>query len=154
VLDRNATARTERQAIQMFVLLEIVRNAIVIDIGRRRRCADGKAADLLSSRQVSLDQRRRHLQYTGYIVEAITAIIWRQERAHVHVEVKEITNHVLIFGAVQAMEGLSPARIRMRGRTTIKFLFDGTDERVMSGLVRARPASRRHQTSSQLPNNL
>jgi hypothetical protein len=81
----------------------------------------------------------------GDVVEAVAGLVGRQERIDVHVERQEITNRVVIFGAVEAAEGLRAAGI---GLSRIeRFLEDGNDVAV-SGFVRARESGGRHGAGS------
>src|SRR5687768_1743722 len=52
------------------------------------------------------------------------------------------------------MEGLRPPGIRPGRRCAVDFSLEPGSQRVVCGLIWPRPASGRHQTSTQLPNNL
>ena len=72
--------------------------------GRQRAVADRQAADLHRRGDVALNQRRRHGERLGDVVEALARAVGRQQRVHVDVEREQIADRVGVLGAVQPMQ--------------------------------------------------
>ena len=68
--------------------------------------ADGEAADLAGRRQVLLEQRRRHAQHAGLVVEPVALVVGRQQVGDVHVHAEQVADRVAVLGAVQAVHRL------------------------------------------------
>ena len=67
---------------------------------------------------------------------------------------EQVADHVLVFGAVEAVEGLRAARIGARGGRAIELALEPGGEAVLGGAVRARHAGGRHQSRTQLQHHL
>ena len=67
---------------------------------------------------------------------------------------EQVADRVLIFGSIQAMERFGPAGIRAGGRGAIELGLQPRREPVVGGLVRPRPAGRRHEAGAKLPHDL
>ena len=77
---------------------------------------------------VALDERRRDAEHVGVVVEARRRIVWRQHRAHVHVERQQIANGVGVLGAVEPMQRRR-ARIGVPRRRAIELRLERRRER-------------------------
>ena len=153
VADRRAAARAEQLAGQAIVLREIVGDAEIVDGRQRRRRADRRAADLLRRRQIPLHQRRRQLQHARNVVEAVARVVGRKKRRDVDVEIEQVADRVLVFRAVQPVERLGPARIRIQPGAAIELAFEPRQERVVAASIGTRHAGRRHETGAHLPHD-
>src|ERR1043166_7660265 len=90
----------------------------------------------------------------GIIVEsAIGSVIARKQRRHVDVESEKIANRVVIFGAIQTMDGVVSARIRVGGRLAVYFCFKVARYRVVGCLIRPRQTAWRHRAGAEPPDH-
>ena len=116
--DRRAAARAHRRAIDAAHLRRRARNLV----GDRRRrgvaIANGQAADLARRTEVAVHQRRREALRVGDVVEAVADRVGRQERRHIDVDVQQVADRVLVFGAIEALER-TRARIRVERRELV-----------------------------------
>ena len=131
--DRRPAARPEQLSGQAIVLREIVGDAEIVDGRKRRRCPDGRAADLLRRRQIPLHQRRRELQHARDVVEAVARVVGRKKGRDVDAEIEQVADRVLVFRAVQPVERLGPSRIRIQPGAAIELAFEPGQERVVTG---------------------
>ena len=102
--------------------------------------ADREPADLRRRRDVALEQRRRHAEDVGDVVEAAARVVCRKQRRGVDVERQQIANRVGVLDAVHAVERRAP-RIRAGGGRPIDRRLDGAGEarRAWRGPAAARP---------------
>ncbi len=120
-----AAARAERHALERLVLAEITLHRVG-DLRRRGVAfADGEPADLRRRGDVALEQRRRHAEHVGDVVEAVARIVCGQEGRGIDVEREQIADRVLVLDAVHAVQrrasGIGtqrPRRDRWRSRST------------------------------------
>ena len=124
VLDQRAAARAERQAGQAPLLRAVVGHAEPIDVHELRRRADREPADLVGRREVALEQRRRQLQHAGDVVEAVARLVGRQQLGDLDVEVEQVADRVAVLGAVQAVERLGAARVRVGGGRGVELALE------------------------------
>ncbi len=153
ILDQRPAARAERQAGQAPLLRAVVGHAEPVDADELRRRADRQAADLVGRREIALEQRRRQLQHAGDVVEAVARLVGRQQLGDLDVEVEQIANRVAILGAVQTMERLGAARVRIGGGVGVELVFEPADERKPGVGRRPRLADGRHHAGAQLANH-
>ena len=152
--DGRAAARAVRQVFaHALVLPQPARQVERLDTGADRRIADGEPADLARREQVPLQQGRRHRQDLGDVVQAVIRLVGRQQRLRIDFQVEQVANRVAVLETVQAVVR-GPAGIRMGGGFTVERVFQQCDERFERGLVRARPAGRRHRAAPQLVRHL
>src|SRR5207253_2273696 len=65
--------------------------------------ADCHAADTAGGNHIPLQQYRRHGEDIADVVEAVTGVVHRQRGTGVHVERKQITNGIAVFGPVESV---------------------------------------------------
>ncbi len=124
VANQRAAASAERQPGQLLVLRQIVRDPEIIDVRCRQWCADREATHLLRRRQITLHQRRRHLQHACDVVEPVAHIVGRQQCGDVDVEIEDVANGVPVLGPVETMKRLGATRIETGGSVSIEFGFE------------------------------
>ena len=146
VTERRAAARAVGKVLEMIVLREVGRQDDGERAGRSNRTADGEARDLLRRRQIAIEQRRRQGADVD-VVEPVARIVGRQHRRGVDVEREQIADRVLIFSAIQAMEGVVATRIGRGRRRAIERRLEIGLERLIGRLVGPRTArtGRRHR---------
>ena len=115
--------------------------------------ADREPADLPRGGEIAFEQRGREVA-DGDVVEAVAGIVAGQQRGDVDVERQQIADGVLIFGAIEAAEGVGAAGVGVRSGGPVEGGFELGDERVVSGLVRTRQSGRRHGTDAQPAHHL
>ena len=109
-----------RSSLDPLVLHQRLGNLEGVDDRMQRRIADGEPADRSRGGQVVLEQRRRHRQDAGDVVEAfLIGFVRRQQGAAIDLEAEQIADGVGVLAAVQAMDG-DAAWIRMRRRRRIE----------------------------------
>ena len=96
-------------------------------------------------RQVALEQRRRHRQHAGDVVEPVRIGLVGDERSAVHVERQQIADGVRVFGAIQAVHGHA-AGIRRRFRRGVERGFERGNQ---AAGTRHRPAGARRAAASR-----
>src|SRR6266568_5387765 len=114
VTNRNPTTRADRESRYMLFLRDVGRDVNDVALQRGLRAADRQPADLLRSRDVSVQQSRGQIAYRD-VVEAVTAFIGGQERCGVDVEEKQVSDSVLILGTIETPQRVRAPRIRLRG---------------------------------------
>ena len=152
VAERGAAARAERQRfIDLIVLRQVERQHHALRTRRAQRRADGEPADLARRRDVLIEQRRRQLADVD-VVEAVARVVARQHRRGVHFEREQVAHGVLVFGPVQPVEGLGPARVGMLRRVRVERGFQIRQQRRVLTLVGTEDvaAMRRHRADAQL----
>ena len=149
VVNHDAAARAERQAVDVVGLGAIRRNTVHSAHGRDVRIADREARDLARRRQVLFEQRGRDLQDVGDVVEPVRLIVGREKGSRVDVEREQVADGVGVLGPVQAVER-RPAWVGFRESRAIDRGFEKRDEGLDAGLVRTRRAERRHHAAAQL----
>ncbi len=77
--------------------------------------------------EIRIEERRRHLQHVGDVVEAFRDVVLRQHRVHVCFDVQQVPHRVRVFLAVEAMER-DAARLRMFLRGLVELAFHVRDE--------------------------
>ncbi len=71
-----------------------------------RAVAHRPATDLQRGRYVTLDQRGRHAQHVGDVVEAFGRVIRRQQGCDVDLQVEDVTDRVGVLRSVQSVQRL------------------------------------------------
>ena len=154
VVDPGAAAGAERQPVHANILRQIGRQTERLGRRRGHRSADRETADLLGGRKIALEQARGHPQHAGDVVEAVAAIVGRQQRRDVDLEREQVANDVVILAAVEPVEGVGPARVRMRRRSAIELGLQPGRERLVGGGVRPGSGHGRHGTGPHLAHHL
>jgi hypothetical protein len=132
-------------------LRAVVGDAIGIDRDDRRRRADGQAADLVGRGEIALEQRRRQLEHTGDVVEAVARIVAGQQARHVDVDGDEIADGVAILVAIQPVERHGASGVRRVGRRAVELVFEPREDAVRFLGGRPRPTVvRRHHAGREL----
>ena len=124
------------------------------DGGGRQRAAERLAADLAGGRQVLLELRLADAQHAGDVVEAVARVVGRQQRGDVDVYGQEIPDRVAVLGAVEPVECLFAAGVRIGRGGAVELRFQPARERLARGFVRPRPAGRRHLAAAHLAHDL
>ena len=98
----------------MLFLRQVRRKLERIAAGRARGAANRQAADLLRRGQISLEQGRREVADRD-VIEAVARLVARQQRGDIDIDGQQVADGVLIFGAVEAAEGVGAAWVGMGG---------------------------------------
>ena len=109
------------------------------------RPPDGQGADLLGSRNITIQQRGTECAGTD-IIKPMALLVLRQQRADIDIEHQQIANHIVIFGARQAPERLGSARIC---RQAIKCGFQFNHHLAVRLFIRPFPVCWRHLPRAQ-----
>ena len=141
--NQDAAAGAEGQALDVLLLRDIRPHAKRVAAGRLARRADGEARDFLRGRDVAVEQSGREVA-DGDIVKAVAGLVVGQKRRGVDRDTEQITDGVLVFGAVEPAEGIGAAGIRRGGRGSIEGAGQGGDHADVVGLAWPRLAERRH----------
>ena len=107
----------------MFFLGEVGRKVDGFAAGGFNGAAECEAADLACGGNVALQQGRRK-SADGYIIEAVAGVVARQQGGNVYVEREEVSDHVLVFGAVEAAERVGAPRVGLDGGGPIQGCFE------------------------------
>ena len=83
-----------------------------VPTGRAPGVADRLHGDGARGGEVLVEERRRHLQHLGDVVEAVAQVVLRQQRRGIDLETEQVAHRVRVFAAVQAMQ-LHVARVRV-----------------------------------------
>src|SRR6185295_346871 len=97
VLDQQTPPSAERQPFDVLVLTQCLWNAKLVGFWNRKGTAKRRSTDFQRSGQVVLQQRLVQLEDTGNIVETVTRVVSRQQRAHIDLDGQQIPDDVLIF---------------------------------------------------------
>ena len=147
--DLQTAARAERQPFDVIALCEIGRRAEHRDDGGGFGVADRKARDLGRRGQVLLEQRRRHAENVGDVVEAVAFVVRRQELGRVDLEAEQIADRVAVLGAVQAVDRRA-ARIRIARACAVERRGEPRDHALVDVGLGPRHALRRHRPGVEL----
>ena len=152
VVNRDAAARSERQVFALPVVLhDVQRNFECFDRRARRRKARREPRDLASHRHVAFQVSRRNRKRIREIVEAaVRGVVAGQERLHVDVEREKVANRIVVFRAIETMDGANPAGIRVGFPRAIDLAFERTRHGAIRRRIRTRTSRRRHRTGAQL----
>ena len=122
-------------------------------VGGHRRAeggvADGQPADPRGRRQVALEQRRRHRQHVGVVVEAVRPVVGREQGADVDLEAEQVPDGVGVLGPVETARR-GPARSRVGGGGPVDGGLQPRREGRVAGRLGPRPPRRRHRPRPQL----
>ena len=152
VIDRGPAARPERQFLAHPIVLNQQDGYLVALLDRReRRAPDGEPRDPARHGQVPLEKNRRDGQHIGDVVEALFVdVVGRQLRRDIDVERKQVTNRVLIFGAIQAVERCGPSWIHPLTARCVERRFEPVGSSVDRRLIGPRRSGGRHRTVPKL----
>ena len=153
VLDEDAAARADRQTGDVLLLRQVRTKA---DRGPARRpagAADRELGDLLCRRDVALEQRRRQIADRN-VVEAEARRVARQQVGDVDLQRQQITDRVVVLGAVEAPEGIGAARVPTRRGQAVQCAIQGCERSLVGSLVGPPSARRWHLPRAQLAGDL
>ena len=119
---------------------------------RNGRAADRHPRDLPRRRHVALEQEWRGPQRIGDVVEPVRRVI-RWQRADVGVDRQQVADGVAVLGPVHPMQQ-RPSRIRASRRGAVERRLQPGGDRIVGGIVRARPARGRHRAAPELLDDL
>src|SRR5438552_11580704 len=153
VTNRNPTARADRKSRYMLFLRDVGRDVNDVALQRGLRAADRQPADLLRSRDVSVQQSRGQIAYRD-VVEAVTAFIGGQERCGIDVEEKQVSYSVLILGTIETPQRVRAARIRFCGGGLVERRLQPRKQGSTVFDRRLRHVGRRHGARAKLTNDL
>ena len=148
-----AAAGAEGKFVEMLFLRKVGGEDDGFAAGRAHGAADREAADFLRGGEITFEQSGREFA-DGDVIETVAGIVGREQRGDVDVEAEQIANRVLIFGAVQAAEGVGAAGIGLRGGGVVERRFERGDGVVVSGLVGAGKPGGRHGAGAQPADDL
>ena len=142
VANRDAATRSERQIFALpIVLHHVQRNLECLEPRARGRQTRREPRDLTRHRQVALEVRRRNREDVREVVEAaVRRLVARQQRLHVDVEREQVANRVVVFRAIETMDGVDPARIRIGRPRPIDFGLQPAGHGVIGGRIGPRPS--------------
>ena len=120
--DNGPATGPDRKARNVCFLGDVTSHANRLALKRRLRAADRQSADSLRSGDVPVEKGRRQIA-NGDVVEAVAALVRRQERLGIDVERQQVPDGVLILGAVESPQGLGATRIRLGGRRIVERRF-------------------------------
>ncbi len=150
MLGEQSAARAERQTLDVRALIGAARRT-VRGAGRPgRRIPNRPRADDARGRDVLVEERRRHLQDAGDVVEAVGFVVLGQEGAGVDAQPEQFLDGGGIFGAVEPMQRHA-SRIRVRRGGLVERALQPGHEAVHGRLVGPAHARRRHHAAAQLP---
>ena len=153
MLDQDTAARADRQPGDVLLLRQVRTEP---DRGAARRAAgpaDGELCDLLGRRDVALEQRRRQIADRD-VVEAEARGIARQQVGDVDFQREQITDCIVILGAVQPPERVRAAGVRLRRGQAVEGALQRCERGLVGGLVGPASAGRRHLPRAQLAGDL
>ena len=113
MLDQQSAARAERQTVDVRALIGAARRTVDGAGRSRRRIPNRPRAHDARRRDVLVEERRRHLQHAGHVVEAIGFVVLGKEGAGVDAQREQFLDRVGVLGAIQPMERHA-SRIRVR----------------------------------------
>ena len=100
----------------------------VSDPGTIAGLPTASALIMAAADEITLEQRGRHAEQVGVVVEAVGRIVRRQQRRGVDLDPQQVANRVRVLGSIQAM-----------GR-------GAAGPRMLRGLAIERRLEKRHQT--------
>jgi hypothetical protein len=122
---------------------------------RRRRRSDRQPADLAGRRQLPFHEGRRRSQRARDVVEAEPCVVGGKQRGRVDLKVEQVPYRVLIFGSIEAMQGLARTGVRPERECAIQIAFECPQELIDGGGVRTlRRGQRWHGAGAQLAHDL
>ena len=149
----HAAARADGKSCNLPFLRDIGRDANDVALQRALRAPDCQRADLLRSRNVSVEKSRGQVA-DGHVVEAMTAFIGGQERCGVDVDGQEISDCVLILGTIETPQRFGAAWIRLRGGGFVERRFQPLQQRPAIFRRGLRHVGRRHHARTKFPYDL
>ena len=149
-----AATGAEWQTVEVMILRGVGSKPVRIDLLSAHWRTDRETADVPRCRQIAVHEGGRHLQHAGDVVEAVAHVIGRKPLRDVEVERQQIAHRVPVLRAVEAMERLGAARIRVGRRGAVQRGFEPPRQAVIRRPIRPRPAGRRHHARPELPHDL
>ena len=130
--NEHAAARSERKSFDVVILRSIFGRPVH---RQRRRCgvANCQTADFLAGGNIRLDQRRRHAERTGNVIEAMRRIIGRQILVRIDTQIQHVFDYIRVLCTVQTVQ---PGRRRVCHRRSIEFVFKPGIEPFVCGRLR------------------
>ena len=145
VANGESAARAERELVEMLLLREVGRKGDGVAARGTCGAAEREAADFARGGNVALQQGRREIA-DGHVVETVAGLVAGQQRGDIDFERQQVADGVLVFGAVEAAEGVGAAGIGMRGGGAIERGFERGDD--ASGRCARRGAAVRRAACS------
>ena len=96
---------------------------------------------------------RRHRQHVGDVVEALVVVVRREQRLGIDIEPEQVADCVAVLDPVQAVRD-GAAGVRVGGGGAVELVLEPGRDRVVGGLVGARPPDRRHHPRPELQRHL
>lgn len=151
VAELHPAARAQRQAVDVIGLLG--RGQRVGGVGDLRGIADGQLRREPGGRDVLIEERRRHRERRGNVLEAVDLDLRRQDLHGVEFDAEQVVDR---GGELRAREALRRhmARGGSGGGCGVEPALQPGDERVDLRLARLSRRGRRHQPSPQLAHRL
>jgi hypothetical protein len=133
----------EREPFDLLVLRQVLTDAVDLGAGTDLHIPDCQSADLVRSREVPIQQHRRHSEHIGDIVEPITGIVGREQRGDIHIQAKQVANGIAVLAPIEAPYDRT-TWIRLRGSRPIERRFQPVGQALASRGVRPGGSGRRH----------
>ena len=138
----------------MVVLAVIHPEPVRVRPRRDSGIASRQAGHFARGAQVPLEQRWRHLQDAGDVVESIALIVCRKQLRGINLDIQQVADRILVLGAIEPVDRFRPAGIGPRCRYAIDLAFQPARDTVIGRDVRSGTSRRRHGPRSKLPYDL
>jgi hypothetical protein len=153
VANQHPAASAERQPVDVTILRQAWRRRERQLRRRHGLVADGKPADLERRRDVPLNERRRHGERFGEVIEALTRSIGRQQHVDVDIERQQIADGVGVLRAVQSVQRRC-GECGVRVDRTVESRLELRREAIERCPLGATGAARRHHAGADLLGDL
>ena len=119
VLQQCAAARARRQPFDVLFLREVGAKAKGVAARLAIWRADREPADFLGGGDVAVQQRRGEFA-DCHVIEAMTGVVFRQQRGGIDVQRQQIADGVLVFSAIEPTEGFGAPWVWMLRRRAVE----------------------------------
>ena len=150
--NRDAATGSERQVFALPVVLQHVQwNRVRREPRTCGRQTGREPRDLTGHRQISLQVGRRNREDIREVVEAaVRRVIPGEQRLHIELEREQVANRVVVFRAIETVDGARLAWIRIGRPRAIDFHLHPARHGVIGGHIGPRPPGRRHRAGPKL----
>lgn len=145
VSDDFAAAGAEGETVEGILLGEVGREIEGFAAGGAGGGADGEAGDFAGGGEVAFEQCRGEIA-NGDVVETVAGFVGGEEVGDVDVDGEEVADGVLVFGAVEAAEGVGATGVRGEA---VEGFFEGSDGGQVGGFGRVGDTEGRHGAAAE-----
>jgi hypothetical protein len=138
-----------RQLVVSLFLQQRLREAIGGHIGASREVPDSQSADLAGGGQIGIEQRRRHRQHAGVVVEPIRGVVAGEPGGHIDVEREQVADGMLILGTIQPVEGRRTTRVRVGRSRLVQSTLERSNQVDVGRFIGSLGADRWHRAGLQ-----